>query len=90
MIPTRRAQPYRQGAREPGAALQAMLRGTTANGVNPASFDNQRRQMAAGGVREILQGTPPQQPAQGGLQRILSRAYLLAERRGEGHLFHGS
>jgi hypothetical protein len=35
MRPTRRSQPYRAGAREPGPALTAMLRGRTAQGHNP-------------------------------------------------------
>lgn len=36
MKPTRQTQPYRQGAREPGAALTAMTKGTTLYGANPA------------------------------------------------------
>jgi hypothetical protein len=32
---TRRSQPFRQGARVPGAALDAMKRGRSASGSNP-------------------------------------------------------
>jgi len=35
MKPTRMTQPYRAGARMPGAALLAMAKGTTAGGANP-------------------------------------------------------
>ena len=35
MRPTRRTQPYRRGARAPGQALAAMLRGRTLYGHNP-------------------------------------------------------
>jgi hypothetical protein len=39
-VSTRRTQPYRQGARNPGAALQAMTRGSDFQGGNP--MDSQR------------------------------------------------
>jgi hypothetical protein len=35
---TRRTQPYRKGARQPGAALMAMLRGRSLTGYNPADI----------------------------------------------------
>lgn len=38
---TRKTQPYRKGARVPGAALSAMLKGRTAGGYNPQ--DSQRQ-----------------------------------------------
>ena len=39
MKPTRQTQPYRQGARHPGPALNAMLRGRTFGGWNPKDVE---------------------------------------------------
>lgn len=41
MKSTRRTQPYRKGARQPGATLTAMRRGRSLYGTNP--MDNHRR-----------------------------------------------
>lgn len=38
MHATRRTQPYRRGQRQPGAALTAMKRGTSASGGNPSAL----------------------------------------------------
>lgn len=39
MKPSRRAQPYRVGARQPSDALRAMLRGRTTGGYNPKDLE---------------------------------------------------
>jgi hypothetical protein len=45
---TRATQPYRQGPRMPGAALNAMLKGRTAGGYNPADAKRAGYLIAAG------------------------------------------
>jgi hypothetical protein len=62
---TRRTQPYRKGAREPGAALQAMTRGRTMGGYNPQdAARNVQRLMNAGKARKAAERTarPPRPP----------------------------
>lgn len=48
MKPTRATQPYRRGARAPSAALNAMLRGRTLTGFNPADVQRAAFLVAAG------------------------------------------
>ena len=48
MKPTRRTQPYRQGARHPGTALTMMLRGRTTGGWNPKDIERTKFLMRAG------------------------------------------
>ena len=48
MKPTRKTQPYRQGPRSPGQALNAMTRGRTAGGMNPADVKRAGFLIAAG------------------------------------------
>jgi len=45
--PSRLAQPYRKGARQPGMALTAMLRGRAANGANPADTTRAAQMIAS-------------------------------------------
>lgn len=54
MKPTRATQPYRKGARQPGSALAAMLRGRTLYGQNPA--DVRRVSQRKSGLRGMLRG----------------------------------
>lgn len=58
MKPTRSTQPYRRGARSPGAALTAMLKGRTSAGWNP--IDAQRD---AQNVKALTTRRRPQRPA---------------------------
>lgn len=48
MKPTRATQPYRQGARTPGPALTAMLKGRSAGGMNSADVKRAGYLIAAG------------------------------------------
>jgi hypothetical protein len=59
----RRSQPYRRGAREPGAALDAMLRGRDAYGGNPMDLQrNVQTLLRAGRARaKRRQPRPPRQ-----------------------------
>lgn len=56
MKPTRATQPYRRGARMPGAALTAMLRGRSGAGWNP--MDAQRDAQSL----KLLTGRPKRPP----------------------------
>lgn len=58
MKSTRQTQPYRKGARVPGPALTAMLRGRTTGGWNP--IDSQRAMFLTGERRRPKR---PQRPA---------------------------
>lgn len=62
MQPTRRTQPYRQGPRQPGAALDAMLRGSGVAGWNPIDTHRAGFLIAAGKRREGRPGRPPRPP----------------------------
>lgn len=55
------AQPYRRGARQPGAALTAMLKGTGARGLNPIDAKRAGYLIAAGKRRK--RPTRPARPA---------------------------
>ena len=58
MIPSRRTQPYRQGPREAGLALDNMLAGRAIGQmVNPADFARQRMQMASPIASADVRGT---------------------------------
>jgi hypothetical protein len=46
--PTRTTQPYRTGARHPGPALTAMLKGRTTSGWNPKDVERVQLLMRAG------------------------------------------
>lgn len=61
MKPTRATQPYRRGARAPGAALTAMLKGRTAAGWNP--IDTQRAMILSGKRRRPGRPQRPKRPA---------------------------
>ena len=61
MKPTRTTQPYRKGARHPGAALTAMLRGRTMGGWNPKDTERAQFLVRAGGRRK--RPARPQRPA---------------------------
>jgi hypothetical protein len=56
---TRATQPYRQGPRMPGAALNAMLKGHTAGGYNPADAKRAGYLIAAG---KKMAGRPSRKP----------------------------
>lgn len=63
MKPTRRTQPYRQGARHPGAALTAMLKGRTTGGWNPKDVERVKMLTRAGGRPKRAARPPrPQRP----------------------------
>lgn len=57
---SRRAQPYRRGAREPGPALAAMLRGRGANDLNPADAARTAARMEQA-QRDRLMAVPQEQ-----------------------------
>lgn len=57
MKPTRRSQPYRVGARSPGAALTAMTKGRTAGGLNPK--DAERAAFLTNAGRSARAGRKP-------------------------------
>jgi hypothetical protein len=49
----REAQPYRRGPRQPGFALDAMLKGRTSSGFNPKDIErNVQRLVRAGQARK--------------------------------------
>jgi hypothetical protein len=73
VIPSRRTQPYRRGAREPSSSLGAMLAGRSPSLGNP--MDAQREAMKRRPV-------PARQLAHGGLGVLLMRAYHAAR---DGH-----
>lgn len=60
MKPTRSTQPYRQGAREPGPALDAMLRGRDSQGHNPK--DLERAMVREQGTQERTAGRELRKP----------------------------
>lgn len=62
MKPTRKTQPYRKGARQPGAALDAMRRGATAGGLNPMDVQRLAHLIAAGRRRKAGR---PERPDRG-------------------------
>jgi hypothetical protein len=63
MKPTRQTQPYRQGARHPGAALQNMLRGRTTGGWNPKDLERLKMLQNAGKRAQRPSRAPrPQRP----------------------------
>lgn len=49
--PTRLTQPYRRGARQPGPALNAMLKGRTSAGYNPMDAKRNVQSLVAAGKR---------------------------------------
>jgi hypothetical protein len=59
--PTRATQPYRKGARTPGPALTAMLKGRAANGTNSADVKRAGYLVAAG--KRHKRPDRPQRPA---------------------------
>jgi hypothetical protein len=60
--PTRLTQPYRKGARVPGQALTAMLKGRAANGTNPADVKRAGYLMAAGRRKRATRPPRPPRP----------------------------
>jgi hypothetical protein len=48
----REAQPYRKGPRQPGFALDAMLKGRTASGFNPKDIERNVQRLVAAGKRK--------------------------------------
>lgn len=49
---SRRTQPYRKGPRQPGAALNAMLKGRTASGHNPKDLERNVQRLVREGKRK--------------------------------------
>lgn len=61
-VASRRQQPYRKGARNPGPALTAMTRGRTFSGFNPQDAQrNVQRLVKAGKGQQ--RGARPARPA---------------------------
>jgi hypothetical protein len=60
--PTRQTQPYRKGAREPGAALTAMTRGRTASGYHPKDVEREMLVQAGRKTRKKRPDRPARPP----------------------------
>lgn len=60
--PTPTTQPYRKGPRQPGQALDAMLRGRDASGYNPQDIQRASMLVAAGKRRAGRSPRSPRQP----------------------------
>lgn len=56
---TRQSQPYRKGPRQPGMALNAMLKGRTSSGFNPKDIERNVAKMKQAGK----QPSRPERPA---------------------------
>lgn len=59
---TRITQPYRKGARQPGPALTAMMRGRTSGGYNPMDAARNVQKLTAAGKRRPTRPPRPPRP----------------------------
>jgi len=58
----REAQPYRKGPRQPGMALNAMLKGRTSSGFNPKDIERNVQRLQRSGAQQRARPPRPDRP----------------------------